>query len=362
MSNEQKQGDEKVAGTNLTPITEYAQTALALADLESRYKGVVFQIETPKGLKEAKQAVSELRGYRTDLEKMRTELKAPVLECGRLLDSEAKRITESLRSLEDPIKAQVDAREAEIEAEKIRKAQAEQARVDGHMDAIRKMREFPMSLQGKPSAVMNARIEEFKSNWGAVNGEAFEEFQSQASDAYGAALMSCYDLHARQKDHEAEQEQIRKDREKLAEQQREIDRLKEEAAQRAEADARRVREEAEERARTEQAERERVEAEQRKAREAEEASERARLAEITEQQRQAQAKLDAERAAHAAQVEKDRIAKLGLMDAVRAVVEYAEKGGADVPRCILDLCEVYYALPEEKCTAAKPVKAPRKQA
>lgn len=405
---------EKIAGTNLTPIAEYTQTAMALVDLTQRYNGVVFQVDTPKGLKEAKAAAFELRTYRTDLEKMRSELKGPVLELGRLLDAEAKRITEQLRALEDPIKAQVDAREAEIDAEKIRKAQAEQARVDAHMEAIRKMREFPLSLQGKPSSVIEARIEDFTSIF-VFSGceEKFEEFKDQASDAYNAACAAAKDLLQRQREHEAEQERVRQQdaenkamRERLAAMERE----KEEAEAK-------IREVQEAQQRAEQA---RVDAIQAKIRQLafvaplgnasvdqidaelkakadprhdystdyaefheqacdaydkafEHLHEFRRTAvrrehdayEATERQAALQREMHAQAEANrveAARLEAQRLKNLTMRDAVFAVIQWASDNGHDKEKVFRDLEAVIDNEVPEKRTAAKPARKPRTQA
>lgn len=369
MSNE-VEGQDKVAGTNLTTVPEYAQTALVLNDLKQRFAGRVFEsLETDAQRKAARKDIAEVRDYRTGLEAERKRIKAPALERCRLIDAEAARLTTELRALEDPMKAQLDAKEAEIEAEKIRKANAEVERVKGHMDAIQRMRDFPLSLQGKPASVIESRIEDFTSIF-VFSGceEKFEEFQAQASDAYNAAYASAKELLQRQRDHEFEQDQIKHDREELAKQRAENERLQREVEERREADARREREEIEARAHAEQAERdriaaqeradrERVEAEQRAAHEVEEAAERQRLEEEAERQRQEQARLDRERAEHEAKMERDRIAKLGLMEAVKAVVEYVEKGNSDAPRCILDLVEVWHALPAGQKVVKQSAKA-----
>lgn len=372
-TNEQESG-ESIAGTNLTTIAEYAKTALAMADLRSRYSGLVFELDSPAKIKEAKKNVAEVRGYRTALEDERKRIKQPALDRCRLIDDEAKRLTAELRELEDPMKAQIDAKEAEIEAERIRVAQAEQDRVDGHRAAIQRMRDFPLSLQGKPSEIMRSRLAEFELLSGTI--DQMEEFRNEGCDAFNAACAAARDLITRQMDHEAEQEKIRQERAELERMRAENERLQREAQERIEADARKAREEAEAALRAEQAERdriaaeeraerERIEAEQRAAREAEEAAERARLAEVAKAQREQQEKLDRERREHEAQMERDRVANLSLIEAARAVVRYfGADNGKNMPQCVHDLAMVLQPINDsenhpaasEKRSAAKPVK------
>ena len=107
------------------PITEYSNTEAALIVLRERYEGVSFMVDVPAGMKEAREARGEIRGYRVDLEKLRKDIKAPALEHCRAIDSEAKRITEELTALEQPIAEQIKAVEARKEAER----QAEEDRV-----------------------------------------------------------------------------------------------------------------------------------------------------------------------------------------------------------------------------------------
>lgn len=411
---------EKIAGTNLTTIPEYSDTALGLRALQEKHKNVIYDVTVPAQMKAAKEARKELVKLRTSLENKRKEIKAPALELCQRIDAEAKRLTSEIKSLEDPIDAQIIAEETRIEAERAAAALAEQARIDAHKENIQKLRDFPLSLQGKPSSVINSRIESFKQNWESVNGDAYEEFSREAQDAYGAALLSAYDLHARAKADEAERERVAAQEEENRRLQQEVENLRREKAER------------EERSRREQAEREanerrrvdairaeidaiknipanitsmkasevreeiegleilnprasrfdfaefrqeaeevydstmvylqqvHVEAQRRDEQEQldilRRAEEQAELDRQRESLRREQERQDRERREHAAQVERDRIAKLGLMDAVRAVVDYVEKGNSDVPRCILDLCEVYYSLPAEKKQAAKPVK------
>jgi len=84
-------------------IETFQQTDLALADLTKRFD-VVPEVATKDGYEFAKSAIKEISGFRTKLEKSRKEYKSPILEAGRILDSEAKRITDVLVSLETPFK------------------------------------------------------------------------------------------------------------------------------------------------------------------------------------------------------------------------------------------------------------------
>jgi hypothetical protein len=88
--------------------------------------------DTPAGYEEVRVAIGRLRDTRVAVEKRRVELKADALAYGRLVDSEAKRVTALVTEIEDPLKAKkavVDNEAARIKAEadavKLRAIEAE---------------------------------------------------------------------------------------------------------------------------------------------------------------------------------------------------------------------------------------------
>jgi chromosome segregation ATPase len=119
-------------------VVAYNPVKAALADLEHKYKAVVFDVSTPAGMSTAKAAYKDINAYSIMLEAARVKEKADSLQYGRFIDSEAKRIADQLDALRLPIKEQIDEiakreqreREAAIEAEKRRiLAEQEAARV-----------------------------------------------------------------------------------------------------------------------------------------------------------------------------------------------------------------------------------------
>lgn len=342
------ESNEKTAGSNLTPIAEYSETAAALADLRARHAGVVYDVTVPKEMRAAKEARAELRGLRTGLEKKRVEIKAPALERCRLIDAEAKRITAELVALEEPIDVQIKAEEARAESERLAKLEAERLRVEAIQQKIQAIRDVPGSLVGKPSVVIAGQLAKLRET--VLDEAELAEHYVTATDALAAAIARVEQLLAAQHEAEAEQKRIAAEREELARIRAENERLQREAEERAAADRaeadRKAREEhdriaAEERAKgeAERAERARLDAIERgKAMEAA-AAERERLAAERreqeaalqaerERQAEAQRKLDEqaaqlkrEQAAAAAKAEAERLANLGLREAAQAVVD-----------------------------------------
>ena len=139
-------------------ITEYNETAAAIAVLREKYC-TVFDVQTTKGMDEAKKARAEVKGYRVALEKVRVELKAPALERTRLIDAEAKRITTELLAIEEPIDQTIKAEERRKEEEKAAKAKAEIARIAEIAAKISIIRNQVGAVANQPAAIISAELE-----------------------------------------------------------------------------------------------------------------------------------------------------------------------------------------------------------
>lgn len=341
--------ETKEAGSSLTAIAEYTETAMALATLRQQYQGVVYDVTVPKEMKAAKEGRAELRTLRTTLEKTRKEIKAPALERCRLIDDEAKRITAELVALEEPIDVQIKAEEARAEAERLEKLEAERLRVEAVQQKIQAIRDVPSSLLGKPSVIIAGQLAKLQAT--VLDEDEMGADYITATDALTAAIANVERLLAAQKETEAEQARVKAEREELKRMREENARLQREAEARAEADRlerervaqiERDRVAAEEREALQQAERERIarEEETRKERERMEAIERAEheraqaeqeAALQAERERQAAeqkkldeqaAKLKREQQAAMAEAERVRLAGLGLREAAQVVVDY----------------------------------------
>lgn len=261
----------------ITTVAEYSDTAAALADLKTRFGGIVVDVSTGKGMAVAKEARAELRGYRVALEAKRVEIKAPALERCRQIDAEAKRITAELVALEEPIDATIKAEESRKEREKAEKAAAE-------ADRLRVQTEWFDMVKALPLAAMNksvAQIEELIAQAEALDPDAepavlpenknAARFTRQmsvntlkaardaraADDARQAKIDA--DLAELAKRREADEAEARRREEVAAEQQRQA----QAAADAREAQERRERAEAEARERAERDEQLRQEAEER---------------------------------------------------------------------------------------------------
>ena len=121
-------------------VVQYSATEAALSDLRTKYAGVVFDLTTTKGDKEARAARLELVTLRTSLEKKRKEFKAPALDFGKKIDSEAERISKEIVALESHIDLQIKADEKRRADEKAERDRIEAARVQCLRDKIEQIR------------------------------------------------------------------------------------------------------------------------------------------------------------------------------------------------------------------------------
>lgn len=223
----------EISGENV--IVEYSATEAALAELRQKYAGIVFDLTTTKGDKEARAARLELTTLRTSLEKKRKQFKAPALEFGKKIDSEAVRVTTEILALEDPIDQQIKADEKRRADEKAERERLAAERAQGFRDRIAVIRAFVGKCNGITSErIANgiAMVEQVD-----VSAGAFEEFSQEAETAKAetlAAMRQVFDETKRREEEAARVEAQRIENERVAaEQKKQADAL---AAQQAELD------------------------------------------------------------------------------------------------------------------------------
>lgn len=274
-------------------IVEYSQTAAALVELRTRYARE-FDVATTKGMAEAKEARAEIRSYRVAIEKLRAELKAPVLERSRLIDSEAKRITTELLAIEDPIDAAIKAEERRKEEEKAAKARAEAERVNLIKKKVDGIRKGVTQFIGGTSSFIRVGL-----LWTSTYEPDPKEFLEFLPDAIAARD----EAHKTLETMLAERLKIEEEQDRLAELQRQL-----EAEQQRQAEERRRQAEENRKIEEQRAllERQQREAAEREAKAKRQQEEEARKAQETERRRQAEEKRQAEEAERIARETRER--------------------------------------------------------
>ena len=170
-----------------TKIATFSKTAIYLAQLTARYKGAVYDVTTTAGMGDAKAARRMIRDVRVALEKFRKEEKAEILERGRAIDNDAKALTASLESLEDPIDAQIKAEEKRKEDERAERERVEAARVAGIRAKIEAIRGAIADNVGKSAGELRFVIDLAKIE--PIDKETYQEFMVEADEVKTATVL-----------------------------------------------------------------------------------------------------------------------------------------------------------------------------
>ena len=171
-----------------TGIAEYSQTEAALQTLRQQYKNMIFEVGTLQGLQLAKVARREIRTYRTSLEAMRKNIKAPALDRCRLIDSEAKRIQEALLSLEAPIDEQIKTEERRKEEERRAKEEADRERIANIELRISRFSEFTGRAAGATLMEQEQLYSQLSDLAQTLTEDTFAEFLDRAHAVHASSL------------------------------------------------------------------------------------------------------------------------------------------------------------------------------
>lgn len=207
-----------------TQVAEWSATEAAIRETVAKTDGITVAgyidekgaANPKKGREAVQKALTSLVTVRTDIEKRRKELKAPILALGTLVDSEAKRLTAISAGREAELQADRDAYDAE-QAKIAAEAKAEADR----LAAIE---------AEKVRAALQARVDRIASIGGVPN---LAQIQLMSDEAFDALVSEVTAEQAAKAAREAQEKAEREEAERVAREQREA----EEAAARAKADA-----------------------------------------------------------------------------------------------------------------------------
>jgi hypothetical protein len=232
-------------------VVAYNPVKAALADLEHKYKAVVFDVSTPAGMSTAKAAYKHINAFSIMLENARVKEKAESLAYGRFIDSEAKRIADQLDALRLPIKAVIDEVAKREQREREAAIKAEQDRILAEQKAAREAEEAKMAAQRAEIARQQAEIarQQREANEAArasrARIEADERAARQAREEADRAARRERDEAeaAAKKIRDAEELRLRQERDRIDAEARALAEAKRAEQQRIEDAARKVRDE-----------------------------------------------------------------------------------------------------------------------
>lgn len=216
-------------------LAEFDAVEAGLQDLEKKYKNVVFDVSTPKGMDEAKKARAAIREPRYAIQNAVTEAKRPLEAMKKALAARGEQIIARIEPLETPIDTQIKNREKEIEDAKEAERQREAEAAAKVTAAIQAMHEAMADAIGQPVEVIDAKLEQVGAvvvdldTFGDRTGEA-EQTKTRALEAlknlreqrvaFDAQQAETARLAAEQKERDAKAEQERKDRDAAEERER----------------------------------------------------------------------------------------------------------------------------------------------
>ena len=219
--------DEVIDSDRITDIAEYNPIAAGLIELRQTVATADWNYETTKGDRDARQFRAACVSLRTRLVKAAKDAKLPHQEAVRKLNDDLKRLTEMIEEIENPVDEKIKAIEDRKAAEKEAKRVAEEQRIAGIMEAIRKLSQSVDAMDGRPAYEI---AEAFELAAALTIGDEFAEFSTQAEAAKAAAMVRLSQMHTkavaeaeRAAAIAAEREALRIEREKAAAEQAAID-------------------------------------------------------------------------------------------------------------------------------------------
>lgn len=186
---------ESVATLKQTVVASFVPIKAHCAQLAAKHRGAAFDFKTPKGLEAAKAARHELREEgRYAVQRLEKRLKAEANDLKKTVEAEAAEAIEHIQPVEDKLHADITAREAEVDAEREKARQIEEARKEGHRSAIEAIR--ICIDRCKAPGMTSARIANGMEKLRAVEvGSAFEEFEEQAKRVKAETLAAMQREH-----------------------------------------------------------------------------------------------------------------------------------------------------------------------
>lgn len=203
-------------------IEEINAVEATISELETKYKGVVFQVGTPEGMKEARKARAEIRAPRYALQHIEKATNSTLNDLKASVSEQVGTFVPRIKAVEDPVHQQIVGEEQREADEKKARAEAKVRRVAEIQARIDAIRTAAMDAVGKSSREITKLIETVD---GTAIDESFAELRAQAEGAKSTALVRLRMMLTNAENAEAEQRKLAEERAELARQQAEEKRV-----------------------------------------------------------------------------------------------------------------------------------------
>ncbi|TPG76429.1 hypothetical protein EAH78_18425 [Pseudomonas arsenicoxydans] len=217
-------------------MAEYKPLAKAMQDLQIRFKDVVFDCATPRGLGDAKSARAEIREVRYAIQNAEKSVLVPYQEAVKAAQArvtEVKQFGEDLKTkvlaLEEPIDEKIKAKEKADKEEKARKEELERVRIENIQTKLSRFRGVASAYAARSSEDIATILESVKAS--VIDPDEYGEFEGEATIARDTAIGSLETLHTLAVTREAADAKAKKDAADLEELRQRQQRLDDEAAE-----------------------------------------------------------------------------------------------------------------------------------
>lgn len=184
-------------------------------------------VSTPTAMKATKANLTEMVKFRTSIEAARKAEKEESLVYGRLVDSEAKRITAIAAPIEKAYSDAITAEETRLENLRIAALEAERKRIEGHRARIQSIKDVRETAN---LCRTSDRLKQLIGGMPAHMEKTFEEFQDEALTAFNEVCTVLGQLHEAKVVQEQQAAELARQQQELAAQLAEQARRDQEAA------------------------------------------------------------------------------------------------------------------------------------
>lgn len=182
--NKEQQSSDQTKTTILVP--EYTPFETKLTEFKDKYESIVVDVSTTKGMEAAKASRKELRDSYLNLKDLKAKIKAPVLERGRLIDSEYNRIDAELKKLFAKFDQPIKDEEAKKKAAKEKKEREKREALLALQNEISSIQNKPSSLIGFSSEAIELELEQLRTL--EIDSEKFGDLAVDAITAKKTAI------------------------------------------------------------------------------------------------------------------------------------------------------------------------------
>lgn len=213
---------------------EMAKLEEGLTDLETRFKGVVFDVTTTKGMDEARKARQEIRQPRYDVQNIAKAKKSELAAISKKIGERAEQVISRIEAIEEPIDKQIKAEEERKAAEK---AERERQEAEARQKQVQRV----LALRGIPQTMIGATVEELDAATVALMDDDLadvdEVYRPDAVQAREKSIEDLQVMRAQRAEQDAKDAELAELRERAAAQDRELaEQRQREAEERAERD------------------------------------------------------------------------------------------------------------------------------